>query len=209
MKLGIMGGTFDPIHWGHVSLAQAALAELGLAKVLLLPDGDPPHKQPQAAKQQRLQMACLAAQQDARLAVSDMELRRPGRTYTVDSLLQLQQEYPGWQLYYIIGSDTLFQFPTWRTADRVAQLCRMVVVLRPGDTAAAVEEKMAEYKATYGLDSVLLHFAGPDISSSRIRQLLAAGQSIDAFTPPAVAEYIRRHELYQHATTMPQQEEKP
>ena len=140
MRLGIMGGTFDPIHIGHVAIARLACREAGLDRVIFLPDGDPPHKTPRAGGEHRLMMARLATAGEERFAVSDMELRRPGRTYTVDSLTALSAAYPGYELHYIIGSDTLFQFPTWKTAEKVARLCRMVVAPRPGDDGAAIRE---------------------------------------------------------------------
>ncbi|NLD34858.1 MAG: nicotinate (nicotinamide) nucleotide adenylyltransferase [Clostridiales bacterium] len=195
MTLGILGGTFDPIHQGHLVIARAALDELALDRVLFLPDGDPPHKQPNVSKQDRLIMTQLACADEPRYRVSDMELRRRGRTYTVDTLVELTARGEK-DLVYLVGSDTLALFPTWRTAHRVAQLCRMAVVLRPGDDRAQVARVQQLLLADYGLESRLLHTVGLDISSSMVRQAITQGQAIDGLVPAPVAAYIAQNGLY-------------
>lgn len=196
MRLGIMGGTFDPIHLGHLAIGRAAKEEFDLNEVLFLPDGDPPHKTPQVKGYDRLMMVQLAINGEAGFSVSDMELKRKGRTYTVDTLLALREQAPHWDLYYLIGSDTLFQFPTWRTAEKVARLCRMLVVLRPGDDPFQVKEEQARLRAAYHLNSDLLAFRGPDISSSRIREAVKQGQPYQQWVPKAVADLIAQKGFY-------------
>jgi len=200
MRLGIMGGTFDPVHRGHLAIARAALKEAGLDEVRFLPDGDPPHKTPGAPGEDRLRMVRLAVRGKPGLTVSDMELRRQGRTYTVDTLLQLKREEPGRELFYVVGSDTLFLFPTWRTAERVAGLCRMLVALRPGDGRAEVEAQRRAMHERYGLVSELLLETGPDISSSQVREAVRRGEDLGALVPPAVARHILRRGLYRDET---------
>ncbi|NLX82218.1 MAG: nicotinate-nucleotide adenylyltransferase [Clostridiales bacterium] len=201
MRLGIMGGTFDPIHLGHLHVARAALVEAALQSVLFLPDGDPPHKQPGASGEDRLRMTQLAIANDPAFWASDMELRRPGRTYTVDTLMELMREDPQRELYYLIGSDTLFQFPTWKTAHKVAALCSMLVVPRPGTDIDEVRWFMRKLFSDFGLTSALLTQPGPDISSTRIRARVKSGQDITALVPQAVAQYIAQHQLYQQDLT--------
>ncbi len=196
MRLGIMGGTFDPVHVGHTQIARAALKEAGLDQVLFLPDGDPPHKTPFASGPDRLMMIRLAIGGEPAFAVSERELKRPGRTYSVDTLEELGRECPESILHYIIGSDTLYQFPTWKTAQRVAQLCRMIVVLRPGNLLEDVREEQRRLHAGYGLISTLLTEAGPDISSSQVRMAIKTGQDIRPFVHPAVFNYILQKNLY-------------
>ena len=197
MVRGLMGGTFDPIHLGHMLIARAALEELALDSVLFLPDGDPPHKQPRTAPMHRLRMAQLACEGEPRFQVSDMELKRKGRTYTVDTLLALKAINPQEDLVYLVGSDTLLLFPTWRTADKVAQLCRMAVVMRPGDDRQAVTQAQADFARRYGLQSQLLARQGLNLSSSQVRQAVEEGQPIEGLVPTLVADYIRSHGLYQ------------
>ncbi len=197
MKLGIMGGTFDPIHLGHLHVAGAALDEAALDQILFLPDGDPPHKTPNCPAASRLHMVNLAIQGEPRFIASDMEIRRRGRTYTVDSLLALKQEQPRRELVYLIGSDTLFLFPTWRTAEKVAQLCTMLVVLREGDQVKEVRAEQARLNREYGLVSRLLKARGLPISSSQVREAIRQGHDIKALVPKAVAAFIQENRLYQ------------
>ncbi len=203
MRLGIMGGTFDPIHWGHIRMAQAALAELKLDQVLLLPDGDPPHKEPYASSCDRLNMVRLAAAEDLRFIWSDMEMLRPGTTYTVDTLTHLNDMYPGAQLTYLIGSDTLKVFDSWKTAARVAQLCDMAVVLRGEDTRAQMKPLLQDLSVRFGLKATLLREPGEPISSTAIREAALRGERLDDWVPATIAAYIAEHGLYQSAEPQP------
>ncbi len=196
MISGLMGGTFDPIHLGHLHIARTALKDLALDRVIFLPDGDPPHKRPRATGAQRLHMAKLACADEPRFLVSDMELTRPGPTYTVDTLRALRSQDPDEQLVYLIGSDTLFLFHTWKTAAEVARLCRMGIVLRPGDEREAVVQKQQELRLSHGLDSVLLSREGLPISSGLVRNAVRDGHCLDALVPGPVAEYIALQGLY-------------
>ena len=196
MRLGILGGTFDPIHLGHLRIAVTAMQEAQLHELLLLPDGDPPHKQPLTDGADRLRMARLAVAGYPGFSVSDMELRRQGTTYTVDTLVELLNQDPGRELYYIIGADTLKLFPTWKTAGKVAGLCRMLVAPRPGSDLDEIRWFQRKLFADYGLVSMLLSEPGPDISSTAIRQMVRAGEDISALVPRAVADYIKDKGLY-------------
>ena len=196
MRLGIMGGTFDPIHTGHLAIARTAFVEARLNEVLFLPDGDPPHKEPGAKGAQRLNMVRLAVEGQRGFTVSDMELVRHGTTYTVDTLTQLMQEEPDRELFYIIGADTLRLFPTWKTAWKVASLCSMLVAPRPGIDLDELRWFQRKLFADFGLVSQLLSQGGPDISSTRIRELVRTGEPIDALVPAAVARYIKENALY-------------
>ena len=200
MRLGIMGGTFDPVHIGHMQIARSAIQEAGLDHVLFLPDGDPPHKTPYASGTDRLMMLRLAIDGEPAFSVSDMELNRPGRTYTVDTLLELKREDPASELFYIIGSDTLYQFPAWKTAQQVAQLCKMLVVLRPGRFLEDVRQEQRRLFAEFGLCSLLLSQTGPDISSSRVRQAVGKGEDIRSLMPSRVFGYIIEKNLYRPKT---------
>ena len=198
MNLGLMGGTFDPIHLGHLHIARAALAQLPLDAVLFLPDGDPPHKEPVTKGEDRLRMVQLAIAGEPCFQASDMELKRTGTTYTVDTLLELKRRAPDSELTYLVGSDTFLLFPTWRTAGRVATLCRMAVVMRPGDDREHIRAKQAEYQAAYGLNSTVLRGLGVQVSSSMVRQRVREGRPIQGLVPDAVAGYIHTRGLYKH-----------
>lgn len=202
MRLGIMGGTFDPVHLGHIAIAKTAMREAALHEMLFLPDGDPPHKLPGAPGEDRLRMAQLAIEGLPGFWVSDMELRRQGKTYSVDTLTELLRQDPRRELYYIIGSDTLLLFPTWKTAWKVAGLCRMLVAPRPGNDLDEVRWHQRKFFADYGLISELLSEPGPDISSTEIRNMIAEGHPVDALVGAAVARYIKENGLYRDAAAV-------
>lgn len=196
MRLGIMGGTFDPIHLGHLFIAREAMAAANLDEMLFLPDGDPPHKRPGAPGVERLAMVRLAMEGLHGFSASDMELRREGTTYTVDTLMELKAEIPERDLFFIVGSDTFKLFPTWKTAWKVAGLCHMLVAPRPGDDLDEIHWFRRKLFADYGLESTLLAQPGPDISSTRVRALAREGKDIAALVPGPVAAYIKAQGLY-------------
>jgi len=150
MKLGILGGTLDPVHNGHIQIAIAAMELLGLDGVMLMPAGDPPHKRHITDKWDRLEMVRLAAATHPRLSASDMEVRRGGITYTVDTLSALSVERPDVEWTYIIGADTLNTLDTWREFGRVARLCSFVAVGRPGSDGELARLRANAISACYG-----------------------------------------------------------
>jgi len=196
MKIAIMGGTLDPVHNGHIEIARAVLAECGADGVLLLPAGDPPHKRRKASRWDRLEMARLAAQTLPGMEVSDIEVRREGTTYTVDTLRQLHAQRPGVQWLYIIGADTLKVLGSWRSFHEVAQLCEFAAVGRPGCGSAQMEADALRLQREYGARIHILDAAGPDISSTDVRNLIAEGNSAEHLVPAPVAAYIREKGLY-------------
>lgn len=194
MRVGIMGGTLDPVHNGHLMLAEAALKLLKLDRVMLLPAGDPPHKLPPTLKTDRLQMARIAAKGCPGLFVCNIEVLRPGTTYTVDTLRELTRNNPATEWIYLIGADTLAVIESWRCFPEVAKMCGFAVVGRPGE--ALDVEKMRRLEVECGASFTALPFEGPDISSSEIRARVAMGRDISEMVPPGVAAHIRRRGLY-------------
>lgn len=194
MRVGIMGGTLDPVHNGHLALARAAMEMLALDRVMLLPAGDPPHKLPPTHKTDRLQMARLAARTLAGTFACNVEIFRGGTTYTVDTLRELTRNNPNTRWYYLIGADTLETVESWRDFVQVAQMCEFAVVNRAEEEMdAACMRRLSE---RYGARFVSLPFSGPDISSSEIRRRVAQGRDVDGMVPPEVADYIREKGLY-------------
>lgn len=196
----MFGGTFNPIHRGHVTVARAAVERLGLSRLVLMPSASPPHKSSEelAPSEDRLAMCRLAAAEDARLAVSDLELRRPPPSYTVDTLAELQREHPAAELLLVIGADMLRDFHLWRRFDEIARLSRLITLPRPGVTVGPLTElrrALGDAAAAQILrdvqDTPLV-----DVSSTEIRRRLAAGRSVDDLVPQAVARYIVEHRLY-------------
>lgn len=194
MRVGIMGGTLDPVHNGHIQLAKAAMDLLKLDSVMLLPAGDPPHKSRPTSKEDRLQMVRLASQEIEGIFACSMEIDRSGTTYTVDTLRQLHREKPSVEWYYLIGADTLDVLDTWRSFDAVAKLCIFAVTGR-ADSAAS-RAKADELAEKYGAKFEMLDFCGPDISSSEIRRRIAEGMDIAGLVPTEVCNYIKDQGLY-------------
>ncbi|MDR0896739.1 MAG: nicotinate-nucleotide adenylyltransferase [Oscillospiraceae bacterium] len=183
--IGILGGTFNPIHYGHLAMAEAAQAALHLTQTILMPTGDPPHKHKELAKKRRrLAMVKLAA--EGRFAVSDLEVERPGKTYTIDTLTALRAQYPDADLWMIIGADTLHEIAKWRDAPRVFTLCRFAVFARGDLTLPDVP----------GAEVMRIDTPVPGISATEIRARVHRGASLSGLTPPAVIRYIGQHRLY-------------
>jgi len=195
VKVGVLGGTFDPIHRGHLAAADAAMDCAGLDRVLLVPTGRPPHRRGAVASaEQRLEMCRLAIDGDPRFAVSDVEIRRGGLSYTADTLQQLKHEHPGDELYLVLGWDAARLFASWHQPDVVLRLASVVVVTRPGNAAP---DAAALHDA--GLDpatTVLCARLTPDISGSALRRAIAGGEPVGDRLPESVERYIAKNRLY-------------
>jgi nicotinate-nucleotide adenylyltransferase len=195
MKLGVMGGTFDPVHLGHVAMAEAAAACAGLDLVLLVPAGVPPHRAAATAPAaDRLAMLRLAAAGHPRLEVSDIELRRSGPSYTVDTLRALARERPGSELHLLLGWDAAREIRAWHAPDEVLRMARPVVVSRPGYPAPTERDL-----ASAGIEptwAILCDVLTPDVESTDVRRLAERGESLGGLVDPAVEAYLRRHRLY-------------
>ncbi|HUQ87016.1 MAG TPA: nicotinate-nucleotide adenylyltransferase [Vicinamibacterales bacterium] len=199
MKLGVLGGTFDPIHNGHVAAAAAAQAALGLDAVTLIPSRIPPHRRDPvgATAEQRYEMTSLAAAEHPGWTASRIELDRQGPSYTYDTLAELATS--GSQNFFIIGADAFAEIATWSRYPAVLDLANFVVVSRPGITLDSLRERVpsAFYERLSASTRVILAEAHtPDISSTDIRRRVRAGHSLSGFVPDSVARYIAAHRLY-------------
>ena len=192
MNLGILGGSFDPVHLGHLRAAELARAGLGLEQVVFVPAHKSPHKPaPRADGADRYTMACLATAGHEQFSVLDLELRRGGESYAVDTLAELKAARPGDELFLIVGSDSLAALPTWRDAVRIFELCTLAVVGRPGEAAAdlgRLEQAGARMRVVAG--------PGLPVSSSELRRRLGEGRSVRYLVPDGVHEYIAKRGLY-------------
>lgn len=199
-RIGILGGTFDPPHLGHLLIAETARDVLDLESVLFLPAGEPWLKSGQqiTPAQHRLRMVRLAVADNPGFCVSDCEIRRGGATYTVDTLRELTLDYPDdIQWYFIVGSDVLDQFHRWKEPDRILELCRLAVIERPGGPADGIQV-LAERFPDAVASGAVMSVPGPrvDFSASELRRILAAGQSTRYQIPDSVAGYISDQRLY-------------
>lgn len=195
-KIGLMGGSFNPVHEGHLNLARAALRSGCVDSVLFLPTGNPPHKHAELAdKLDRLAMVELAVAGEADMAVSREEIDREGVIYTVDTLRSLAGKMPDCRFVYLIGADTLGQLDTWRRPEEVVRLCDLLVLMRPGE-ADGQARLWAKRWALRGARIGFLPAKRMDISSTQIRQRVARGEPIAGMVPPDVEAYIVSHGLY-------------
>ena len=196
-RVGLMGGSFDPIHLGHITIAREARDALQLSHVLFLPSGRPPHKAHLGASPaQRLEMTRLAVEPLPWAQASDVEVCRQGTIYTVDTLQILSSQHPEAAFYYIIGADTLLDLPNWRNTQKVCTLCRFICLHRPGVADEAIGTALEDLRSRYGAQVHLVPASGPAISSTEIRRRVARGQSTEGLLPGAVRAYIDRENLY-------------
>lgn len=201
MKLGVLGGTFDPIHLGHLILGEETRVQLGLDRVLFLPAGDPWRKAGRriTPREHRLAMTQIATADNPYFTVSRLEIDRPGPSYTAETLVLLSQEYgPETELYFILGRDALADLPYWRDPARILALAVLAVAERPGWTAAQQPELEA-YLRSLGARIIPLEMPLLAISATRLRERLAAGLSVRYQVPDAVLDYIAQHGLYRKA----------
>jgi nicotinate-nucleotide adenylyltransferase len=195
VRLGLLGGTFNPPHIAHLVCASQALAALQLDRVLLVPVNEPPHKgnEGDPGVEHRIELCRLAVAGDERLDVSLVDAEVPGRSFTVDTLSRLHDRCPGDQLTFIVGGDMALSLPTWREPAAILELAELGVAEREGVRRADIAERLS------GLGTENVRFFDMprlDVSSSQIRRLVAAGRPIRYLVPDAVADYIEREGLY-------------
>jgi nicotinate-nucleotide adenylyltransferase len=195
MRVGVLGGTFDPIHVGHLAAAHVAMECAHLDRVLFVPSATPPHREPAVADaKQRFEMSMSAIAGERRFEVSDIEIKRGGTSYTADTIRELKRLHPHDDLFLILGWDAAKLFVTWHEPDVIRGLASAVVVSRPGTEPPDRRQLQAA-----GLDpehTVLCLGTTPDISGSELRQAIASGEAIGGRLPEVVQTYIAKHHLY-------------
>ena len=207
-RIGILGGTLDPIHIGHIDAALAAREALQLDQVLVIPAHVPPHRlEPAASSFHRFAMAAIAVNAVDGLAASDVELRAPGPSYTADTLVRLcgSLSLTASQIFFITGADAFAEIETWSRYPEVLDLANFVVVSRPGMSLQALRERLPMLKDRMRLPRVnntaatsiyLVDAPTPDVSSTAIRRRIAERQSLSGLVPPGVEHHIAQHALY-------------
>ncbi|MEW5895490.1 MAG: nicotinate-nucleotide adenylyltransferase [Candidatus Omnitrophota bacterium] len=187
-KIGILGGTFNPLHIGHLAIAQAAQEKMGLDKIIFVPSAQPPHKRIThlASAQDRLEMVCLSIKNNPNFDFSDYEVRKGGKSYTVDTVKHFYEEFgAGTKLFFILGGDAACQLHTWRRVSEIIKYVTFIVVNRPGHDDCV--SKIPHHSIT---------MPGLDISSSYVRGRILQGKSIKYLVPEEVFRYIESHKIY-------------
>lgn len=197
-KIAIMGGTFDPIHYGHLATAEVVRIKYNIDKIIFIPCGNPPHKEDRIIidKMYRYDMVNLAIMTNAYFQASTMEIERTGRTYTVDTLREFKKKYPYAQLYFITGADALCDIDNWKDASEVFKLATFIAATRPGVELNNVEEKILELQEKYEADILNIHVPSLDISSTSLRNSLKRNESVKYLLPEKVEKYIYKNDLY-------------
>jgi nicotinate-nucleotide adenylyltransferase len=199
-KIGIIGGSFDPVHIGHLIIAQDAAERLELSEVIFVPAAIPPHKQhlQQADIEHRINMLKIALEGDIRISVSDIEMRRGGVSYTIDTVRELRALHPDSELVLIVGSDTLVDLHNWYQPEELLSLCEVASFLRPGENSVdQIAEKIC-FSTTQkkAVMKNLIEAHQVEVSSTEIRMRVAEGLGIRYLVPPEVEMYIYEHSLY-------------
>ena len=196
MRLGILGGTFNPPHLGHLVCAQEAYLQLRLDRVILIPARIPPHKpiEHEPGAEHRLELCRRAVQGDRRFAVSDLEICRSGLSYTVDTLTELHSQAPDNELFLIVGGDVAAGLRDWHEPERVLSLASLAVAKRRGTSRAAVDAALHSLRG--GERAEFFRMPRIGVSSTMIRRRVRAGEPIKYIVPDPVADYIDRHRLY-------------
>ena len=198
MKIGIMGGTFNPIHHGHLILSEYIRIEANLDKIVFIPTGVPPHKYDVDVLdgETRLKMVELAIENNPYFISSDIEVNRTKMTYTIDTLIELKEMYKDCKLSMIIGSDTLLSLYTWKDFSKVLSLINFIVADRLGLNTDDVLSEIERLKDSFGANIVNIDSPVIDISSTSIRDRLKKGLSIKYLVPEVIEEYILKNNLY-------------
>ncbi len=199
MRLGIMGGTFDPIHNGHLFVAEESRLNFQLDRILFVPNGSPPHKQESdvTAEEHRYEMTRLAILSNLHFQCDDLELKRQGPSYAVDTLKELKNNHSGAELFYIAGMDALAELLTWKNHAAVIEMATFIAATRPGYDTELLRKRLPEHylNRIVRLD---VYSVGLDISSTAIRSRLSVGESVRYLMPDSVLEYIEANQLYNH-----------
>lgn len=197
-KVGILGGTFDPVHIAHLILAENAWQQFQLDTVLIMPSGDPPHKADReiSSAEHRIRMLQLAIDDNKHFKLSTIEVERKGKTYTAETLTMLCENHPDCEYYFIIGADSLFQLEAWYHPEVVMRHAILLAAVRDDMQIPEVKVQMEHLKKQYHAQIYLLHTPDMSLSSSTIRERISKGESIKYMVPKDVEKYIYQNKLY-------------
>ncbi len=196
-KVGIMGGSFDPIHLGHLVVANEVLNIHKLDEIIFVPTGDPPHKKGlKAADFHRLLMVNMAVLSNDKFSVSDFEIKNSEKSYTLNTLKEFTSLYPDTEFYFITGSDAVVELPNWYEPEEILKLCNFIAVSRPGISIEEVKNKINDIQEKFGGSIEMLQVPMLQISSTNIRERFQMGISAKYLLPESVEQYIIKNGLY-------------
>lgn len=197
--IGIMGGTFDPIHYGHLVIAEAVRSKYNMDKVIFVPSGHPPHKNNELVSNSmdRYKMTELATKTNRYFEMSSIEIDRPGKSYTYDTIKDFQKKFPDYDLFFITGADAIKEITTWHRYQELLDICHFVAATRPGYTLDNLKNKELNMLTASQLKNIdIVEVPGIDVSSTDIKRRVNLKQPIKYLLPEIVEEYINKNELY-------------
>lgn len=199
-----MGGTFDPIHYGHLLLAQNALTSFDLDEILFIPSGTPWLKESTKVlpKNKRVSMTGIAIEENPQFALSTIEIDRDGNSYSYETVEELKKSNPDVDYYFIMGADSLLQIESWKCPDRLMKECTLLVAVRNDCDREGLAKQISYLKGKYEADIRILETARIDISSTIIRDMIAEGKSVRYMLPDNVIEFIEKNHLYERSETV-------
>lgn len=213
-KIGILGGTFDPIHNAHIIFSECAFDQLGLDEMLIMPSPNPPHKDKDriTSLEDRVNMIKLALEEHPKLSFSDFELKREGKVYTYETLKLFKSEHPDTEIYFLVGEDSLYNIDRWYKPEEIFANCKLVTSVRDlkeydsnNKNAAeyikerkskSLSEEIENHKKKFNADIIVLKLGNIDISATKVRERAKAGEDISDLLPQKVAEYISKNNIY-------------
>jgi len=197
-KIGIMGGTFDPIHIGHLIIAEESRVNFDLDKIIFVPTGEPPHKNLKnvTSAKDRYEMTLLSIMHNPYFYISDIEIKREGLTYTIDTIRYFKKRYPKSEIFFIIGADSLINIDKWKNSEELLRESKFIVAKRVGIEYSLLEERINEINDKYS--KIVFSVTTPyiDISSTDIRKRVKNGENIKYYLPLDVEAYIKKNRLY-------------
>lgn len=197
LRIGILGGTFDPIHYAHLATAEFIRCKYNLDKVIFIPSGNPPHKFWNITdKKNRYEMVVLATVKNENFIVSDMEINKTGNTYTIDTLRQLKNTYPTCELFFITGADAICDIEAWKDVAENFKLATFIAATRPGISLLRAQDYIEKLENKYNAKIINVYVPSLDISSTYIRDQLNLGKSVRYLIPENVETYIKEKGLY-------------
>ena len=199
MKIGILGGTFDPIHNGHLALGRYAKVKFSLDEIWVMPNGNPPHKESESIESKtrhRVEMVRLAIQEEPGFSLQLYEVERKEVNYSYLTMEHFAKEFPEDEFYFIIGADSLFDIEKWRCPERLLKTCVILAAYRDGKSRTEMDAKIKYLNEKYQADIRLLSMPEIDISSTEIREDMKDHVSIEKMVPKSVYEYIKKHDLF-------------
>ncbi|MGL6107597.1 nicotinate-nucleotide adenylyltransferase [Romboutsia sp.] len=199
IKIGIMGGTFDPIHYAHLATAEFIRDKYKLDKIIFIPSGNPPHKQSNIAdKYDRYKMVVLATRNNDDFIVSDLEIERSSKTYTVDTLKYIKEKYVNADIYFITGADAICDIETWKDVEENFKMATFIAATRPGISLLRAQEKIEHLTKKYDARIISVYVPSLDISSTYIRDQVKEEKSVRYLVPESVQKYIYNNRLYKN-----------